>query len=189
MHCHRCVRALLYCFVTAALLEALILSKSGFDVERWDLHRITELSLQVSEISKSILLRGETERSYTGKFSTGERYNLKEDGVYVCAIGGLPLFLSKHKFVSGTGWPSFYDVFDSAHIVEIPSSGSILSTEILCARTGCHVGHKFPDTPPPVMRRKFNAEGITKYRQNFSRYCVNAGALRFVPMSELDLLT
>lgn len=175
--------------ISASCFDALALSRSGFNIERWDSHRIRELSLEVSEISQSILLRGETERSYTGRFLAGQRYNIKEDGVYVCAIGGLPLFLSKHKFVSGTGWPSFYDVYDDAHIVEIPPSGVRLFPEVVCARSGCHIGHVFPDTPPPVLRRSFLAQGITKYdNKNFFRYCVNAGALRFVPMSEMHLL-
>ena len=98
-------------------LDALNLSRSGFDLRRWDSSQIAAEKDQISEHSQSILLSGTTEKSYTGRYADGQRYNLKEEGVYVCAIGGLPLFLSKHKFVSGTGWPSFYDVFDSDHIL------------------------------------------------------------------------
>jgi peptide methionine sulfoxide reductase MsrB len=90
------------------------------------------------------------------------------------------LFKSEHKFVSGTGWPSFYDVFDDSHLIQIIEPNG--TTEVICARSGCHIGHVFPDTPPPALQRKFLAEGITKYdKKRFFRFCVNAGALQFIP--------
>ena len=170
-------------------LDALLLSKSGFDLDRWDSQRIAVDADGISEMSKSILLNRMTERSYSGRFISGERYNIKEEGVYVCALGGLPLFFSEHKFVSGTGWPSFYDVFDTDHLLEVPATDGGNLVEIVCARTGSHIGHVFPDTPPPALQRKFVADGIVKYdNKNFLRYCANAGALRFVPLSEMHTL-
>jgi peptide-methionine (R)-S-oxide reductase len=164
--------------------DAVLLSPSGFDLKKWDISQIISESALLPDASRAILLDGLTEKSYTGRYLDGQRYNLKDEGIYVCALGGLPLFRSEHKFVSGTGWPSFYDVFDDSHLIQIiePNGG----TEIICARSGCHIGHVFPDTPPPALQRKFLANGITKYdNRRFFRFCVNAGALQFVPREKL----
>jgi peptide methionine sulfoxide reductase MsrB len=60
----------------------------------------------------------------------------------VCAVGGLPLFSSEHKFESGTGWPSFFQPIDPDHIIERKDmSAGMLRIEVLCARTGAHLGH------------------------------------------------
>lgn len=164
--------------------DAVLLSPSGFDLRKWDLSQVTIESALLPDASRSILLDGSTEKSYTGRYLHGQRYNLKDEGIYVCALGGLPLFRSEHKFVSGTGWPSFYDVFDESHLIQIIEPNG--TTEIVCARSGCHIGHVFPDTPPPALQRKFIAEGITKYdKKGFFRFCVNAGALKFVPNEKL----
>lgn len=50
------------------------------------------------------------------------QHNKKKKGVYVSAIGGLPLFSSEHKFDSGTGWPSFFKPIDPAHVIEVPDN-------------------------------------------------------------------
>lgn len=167
--------------------EALVLSPTGFDLRRWDSSQIISESARLPDISRTILLDGSTENSYTGRYLDGQRYNLKDEGVYVCAIGGLPLFRSEHKFVSGTGWPSFYDVFDDCHLIRIVETNGV--SEVICARSGCHIGHVYPDTPPPALQRKFLEEGIKKYeKKKFFRYCVNAGALQFIPKDKLHLL-
>lgn len=100
------------------------------------------------------------------KAFTGDLWDEKREGVYVGAVGGLPLFSSADKFDSGTGWPSFSAPFDSDHVVEQPDfSMGIRRTEIVCARSGIHLGHVFPDGPPPSGRR----------------FCVNSASLKFVP--------
>jgi peptide methionine sulfoxide reductase MsrB len=142
----------------------------------------SECGIVPGTIPYHVLFEGGTEMSYTGRFfESGERYNLKSNGIYVCAIGGLPLFRSEHKFVSGTGWPSFYDVYDHKNIIEKISSDYPGRTEICCAKTGLHIGHAFPDKPPPALERKFVEQGIIMEKYCFRRYCVNANALRFIP--------
>jgi peptide-methionine (R)-S-oxide reductase len=107
-----------------------------------------------------VLRRHGTERPGTGCF-----LGTKEPGTYVCAGCGNPLFRSGEKFESGTGWPSFTRPVspDAVESVEDRSYG-MRRTEIRCARCEGHLGHVFPDGPPPT--------GL--------RYCMNSAALRHV---------
>ena len=80
-------------------------------------------------------------------------------GTWVCAVGGLPLFSTEHKFESGTGWPSFYQPIDPDHIIERKDvSAGMVRIEVLCARTGAHLGHVSKASHPCVTfqcRREF----------------------------------
>jgi len=88
----------------------------------------------------------------------------KKTGIYLCAGCDLPLFGSKAKFHSGTGWPSFFEPFAKENVIEIrDKSHGMIRTEIRCARCGGHLGHVFHDGPPP--------SGL--------RYCLNSEALIF----------
>jgi peptide-methionine (R)-S-oxide reductase len=102
-----------------------------------------------------------TERAFVGCFVA-----TKDPGTYTCAGCGNPLFESGTKFESGTGWPSFFKpVNDQALSLRDDHSHGMSRVEVLCGRCDGHLGHVFPDGPPPT--------GL--------RYCMNSVALRHVP--------
>ena len=92
----------------------------------------------------------------------------KRDGTFVCAACFLPLFDSKAKYESGTGWPSFYEALPGALGTRTDYKLILPRTEYHCARCGGHQGHVFDDGPPPT--------GL--------RYCNNGVAVQFVPAGE-----
>jgi len=94
-----------------------------------------------------------------------EYFDHKEPGIYVCAACGTPLYSSEHKYKSGTGWPSFFDVLPGAIGTKEDNRLWMTRTEYHCARCLGHQGHVFPDGPAPT--------GL--------RYCNNGVALKFVP--------
>jgi peptide-methionine (R)-S-oxide reductase len=95
--------------------------------------------------------------------------DVKEDGTFVCAACHLPLFESRGKFDSGTGWPSFFQPIDPARIATRRDFRAIMPrTEYHCARCGGHQGHVFDDGPEPTGQR----------------FCNNGLALIFVPRGE-----
>jgi peptide-methionine (R)-S-oxide reductase len=89
----------------------------------------------------------------------------KRAGTFACAGCGQPLFRSTLKFESGTGWPSFNDPLPGAVETSEDRSHGMVRTEVHCAQCGSHLGHVFPDGPPPT--------GL--------RYCINGVALDFQP--------
>jgi peptide-methionine (R)-S-oxide reductase len=89
----------------------------------------------------------------------------KREGIYRCAGCGAPLFDSKAKYESGSGWPSFYAPKTGAVERSVDRSLLMTRTEVHCARCGGHLGHVFPDGPVPTGQR----------------YCMNGVALKFQP--------
>lgn len=133
---------------------------------RYDLTRLTEserttLAQSLTPEERHVILNQGTERPFCGTL-----LNNKASGIYACRLCGLPLFRADSKFESGTGWPSFYQGFDDAHIAEIVDrSHGMIRTEIRCARCDGHLGHVFPDGPPPTHKR----------------YCLNSVSMEFYP--------
>jgi peptide-methionine (R)-S-oxide reductase len=134
-------------------------SAAGYDVTPLSKVEIAALASTLNAEERRVILRQGTEPAFCGTLLDN-----KKSGVYTCRLCGLPLFRSTAKFDSGTGWPSFYEPFDPAHIAEIEDTTyGMVRTEIRCRRCDSHLGHVFPDGPRPT--------GL--------RYCLNSVSLEF----------
>ena len=135
-------------------------SASGHELDPLAPARIEALAQALSPEERQVILNAGTERPFCGVFLDN-----KKEGTYCCRLCGLPLFRSSAKFDSGTGWPSFFAPFDPEHIERVSdTSHGMVRTEIRCARCHGHLGHVFPDGPPPTGER----------------HCLNSVSLQFV---------
>lgn len=133
-------------------------SKASEGIEKIELSE-AEWKSRLTDEQFYVLRKEGTERAFTGEY-----WNNKEKGTYLCAACKLPLFSSETKFKSGTGWPSFYEPINTVNVgQDRDSSLGMLRTEVHCARCGGHLGHVFPDGPKPT--------GL--------RYCINSVSLAF----------
>lgn len=133
---------------------------SDYDLTPLGADAVLALAEDLSDDERRVILHQGTERAFCGVFLDNKR-----DGVYTCRLCGLPLFGSTSKFDSGTGWPSFAQPFDDAHVRELEDrSHGMHRVEVRCRRCDGHLGHVFDDGPAPTGKR----------------YCLNSLSLAFV---------
>lgn len=136
-------------------------SASGYDLRPLSQAERERYAAPLNAEERRVLLNQGTEPPFCGLLLKN-----KDVGIYACRLCGLPLFSSKNKFESGTGWPSFYQGIDPDHIREIVDKAhGMIRTEIRCARCDGHLGHVFDDGPAPT----------------YKRYCLNSVSMAFYP--------
>jgi peptide-methionine (R)-S-oxide reductase len=117
-----------------------------------------ELKERLTPLQYEVTQHAGTERAFSGEY-----WDTKDPGTYMCIVCSTPLFRSEVKFDSGSGWPSFWEAIDPAKVELIEDrSHFMVRTEVRCATCGAHLGHVFPDGPKPTG----------------DRYCMNSASLR-----------
>lgn len=131
-------------------------AEGGFEIEKTE----AEWRAILDEFEYAVLREEATERPWTSPLNDEHR-----PGTFACKGCDLPLFDAATKYDSGTGWPSFYQPLPDAVGESTDYKLGYPRTEVHCRRCGGHLGHVFPDGPPPT--------GL--------RYCINGVSLRFIP--------
>ena len=146
-------------------------SQVVIDMTKAGVHRSdTEWRAMLTPMQYRVARKQGTEPPFQNEF-----WNHHGDGVYFSVCSDTPLFDSRDKFESGTGWPSFTKPIEPAFVGEhVDESYGMRRVEVHCAVDGAHLGHVFPDGP--------RAQGGL-------RYCINSASLRFMPRAEYEVWT
>jgi peptide-methionine (R)-S-oxide reductase len=131
-------------------------AEGTFEIEKTE----AEWRAQLNELEYAVLREEATERPFTSPLNDEKRA-----GIFACRGCDLPLFDAATKYDSGTGWPSFWQPLENAVGESTDYKLGYPRTEVHCRRCGGHLGHVFPDGPPPT--------GL--------RYCMNGVSLKFIP--------
>lgn len=126
----------------------------------------SEIKMKLSSEEFEVTQRCGTEPPFKNRY-----WDNKKEGIYVDVVTGEPLFSSRDKFDSGTGWPSFTKPIEGTKLTEkSDKSPGMIRTEVKSASGDSHLGHVFPDGPGP----------------SGTRYCINSASLRFIPVEDLE---
>ena len=165
------------------MFQLFAITKSHSDIEEYDMSKVNIIDTpfwcsatpeeraqaieNLTDEQRFVALNDGTERPFANEY-----WDKKESGIYVDVISGEPLFSSKDKFDSGTGWPSFDRPIKGIDIKEIEDNSlGTIRTEVRSEFGDTHLGHLFDDGPKETT-------GL--------RYCINSASLRFIPVNELD---
>ncbi len=155
----------------AKILITILISISGASAMSWDEKNFKKpdaagLKKKLTELQFNVTQKEDTERAFKNEYWDNHR-----DGLYVDVVSGEPLFSSRDKYESGTGWPSFSKPVDEKYIVKKDERRLFVKrVEVRSKLANSHLGHVFEDGPKPTGQR----------------YCMNSASMRFIAKEDLE---